>query len=230
VSAGRAFGDRCEAGRRLLAPLEHVHLERPVVVGIARGGMAVAGEVALALQAPLDVAVVCKVGAPRNPEFAIGAVAEGGLHVIGGRAVRALGLSDTTVSSLVADAERQLERRLASYRGVREPLQLAGATAILIDDGLATGRTALAAVRSLRGRGAARVILAAPVASSSAVQALAREADEVICVEVPEDLWAVGYWYEDFSPTSDEQVAALLQGAARGWEPAAGSGLDGGAS
>jgi putative phosphoribosyl transferase len=230
VSAGRAFGDRCEAGRRLLAPLEHLRLERPVVVGIARGGMAVAGEVAHALQAPLDVAVVRKVGAPSNPEFAIGAVAEGGLHVIGGGAVRALGLSDTTVASLVADAERELERRLASYRGVRGPVQLAGATAILVDDGLATGRTALAAVRSLRSRGAARVILAAPVASSSAVEALAREADEVVCVAVPEDLWAVGYWYQDFSPISDEQVAALLQGAGRREEPAAGSALDGGAS
>jgi len=215
AAAGVVFDDRPDAGRRLAVLLEHLRGEHPVVVGIARGGVAVAAEVARVLEAPLDVAVVRKVGAPQNPEFAIGAVAEGEVHVLSERAVRALRLSDATVEALVAGAEHELELRLACYRGIRKPVQLAGATAILVDDGLATGRTALAAVRSLRRRGAARVILAAPVASPSAVAALAKEADQVVCVEIPEDLWAVGYWYQDFRPTTDDEVARLLGGAAR---------------
>jgi len=204
------FKDRRDAGRRLAALLEPWRREQPVVLGIARGGVPVAAEVAKALDAPLDVAVVRKIGAPQNPEFAIGAVAEDGVHVLSGGTVRALGLSDKALSALIARAEQELQRRLGRFRGTREPLPLTGRTAILVDDGLATGRSALAAVRSLRRRGAARVVLAAPVASPSAAAALRDEADQVVCVEIPDDLWAVGYWYEDFRPTSDEEVAELL--------------------
>ncbi len=210
IDDGIVFANRREAGRRLAALLEDRRGERPVVVGIARGGVPVAAEVARALDAPLDVAVVRKVGAPANPEFAIGAIAEGGVHVLSARAVQALHLSEPALAALVARAERELAARLDRYRGARDPVELTGRTAILVDDGLATGRTALAAVRSLRGRGAARVILAAPVASPDAAAALREEVDALVCVETPPDLWAVGYWYRDFSPATDEQVSALL--------------------
>ncbi len=180
------------------------------MVGIPRGGVPVAAEVARALDAPLDVAVVCKIGAPRNPEYAIGALAEGGVHVLSEQAVHALGLSEDERAALVARVEDELDQRLRRYRGDRAPIELTGRTVILVDDGLATGRSALAAVRSLRRRGAAQVILAVPVASRQSAQSLSEEADEVVCVEMPADLWAVGYWYRDFSPTTDVEVAALL--------------------
>jgi putative phosphoribosyl transferase len=204
------FQDRHDAGRRLAALLEPFRGEQPVVIGIPRGGVPVAAEVARVLGAPLDVTVVRKIGAPRNPEYAIGAVAEGGVRVLSGEAVSALGLSDAKLEALVARVEGELEERLRRYRGAREPVELSGRTAILVDDGLATGRSALAGVGSLRKRGAARVILAVPVAAPASVQALGDYADEVVCVEMPVDLWAVGLWYEDFRPTADEEVAALL--------------------
>jgi putative phosphoribosyl transferase len=180
------------------------------VVGIPRGGVPVAAEVARALDAPLDVAVVRKIGAPQNPEYAIGALAEGGVHVLSEDAVRALGLTAKECESLIAQVQEELEQRVRRYRGARAPIDLTGRTAILVDDGLATGRSALAAVRSLRKRGATRVILAVPVAARQSAQSLSDETDEVVCAEMPADLWAVGYWYRDFSPTTDAEVAALL--------------------
>lgn len=204
------FRDRRDAGRRLAHALERFRVERPVVVGIARGGVPVAAEAARALDAPLDVALVRKVGAPQNPEFAIGAVAEGGVYVVSERTVHALGLSEEALRALVGRVEEELRERLGRYRAVGQAPPLAGRTAILIDDGLATGRSALAALRSLRARGASRVVLAVPVGSPDAVHALGGEADEVVCLEAPADMWAVGLWYEDFSPTSDEEVTALL--------------------
>jgi predicted phosphoribosyltransferase len=163
-----------------------------------------------ALDAPLDVAVVRKIGAPQNAEYAIGAVAEGGVHVLGRRHGRSADLTAAELGALIARAERELEERLRRYRGARPPIELGGRTVIVVDDGLATGRSALAAVRSLRQRGAARVILAAPVASREAARLLGDAADEVVCVEIPPDLWAVGAWYADFRPTTDEEVARLL--------------------
>jgi predicted phosphoribosyltransferase len=212
VSAGDELGfkDRRDAGQRLAALLEQSRRERPVVVGIPRGGVPVAAEVARALGAPLDVAVVRKIGAPQNPEYAIGALAEGGVHVLSEQAVRALRLTEDERAALIARVEGELRQRLSRYRGSRAPIELAGRTAILVDDGLATGRSALAAVRSLRRRGAARVILAVPVAARQSAQSLSDEADEVVCVKMPADLWAVGYWYQDFRPTTDAEVAALL--------------------
>ncbi|HTW42631.1 MAG TPA: phosphoribosyltransferase [Solirubrobacteraceae bacterium] len=204
------FRDRRDAGRKLAPLVERFRDQRPVVLGMPRGGVPVAAEVARVLRAPLDVVLVRKVGAPRNREFAIGAVAEGGVHFVDSLTARALGLSDTDVRVLIADAETELAEQTARYRGAREPVALSGRTAILVDDGLATGRSARAALRSLRKRGAARVILAVPVAAPESVHALQDEADEIVCVELPEDLWAVGVWYEDFQPTTDEQVAALL--------------------
>jgi len=207
---GRAFRDRSDAGRQLAALLTRFHEERPIVVGMARGGVPVAAEIARALDAPLDVIVVRKVGAPGNPEYALGAIAEGGAGVLSYDTARALGLSDAQLRTLITETERELSERTRRYRSAREPLAVAGRTVILVDDGLATGRSAQAAIRALRNRGAARVILAIPVAAPESVDALHGVSDEIVCVEMPEDLWAVGLWYEDFRPTSDEQVASLL--------------------
>jgi putative phosphoribosyl transferase len=209
------FEGRHDAGRRLAALLEPFRGERPVVVGIPRGGVPVAAEVAGALGAPLDVALVRKIGAPQNPEYAIGALAEGGVHVLSDEAVRALGLTEAELEMLFLRVQGELGERLRRYRGAHGPVELTGRTVILIDDGLATGRSALAAVRSLRRRGAARVILAVPVGARQSVYALRDDVDEVVCVEMPADLWAVGLWYEDFRPTTDEEVAELLAENAR---------------
>lgn len=211
------FRDRHDAGRQLVALLEPFRDERPVVLGIPRGGVPVAAEIAQALHAPLDVTVVRKLGAPQNPEFAIGALAEGGVRVLSEETVLALGLSNTALHALLARVEGELVQRLVRYRGTRAPAPLGGRTAILVDDGLATGRSAMAAVHALRRRGATRVILAVPVAAGESARQLRRHADEVVCVESPSDLWAVGAWYEDFRPTTDEEVATLL---ARYGEPA----------
>jgi putative phosphoribosyl transferase len=208
--AALGFRDRRDAGRRLAALLMQFHPERPTVLGIPRGGVPVAEEVAHALGAPLDVAVVRKIGAPQNPEYAIGAVAEGGVHVLSEEAMRALGLGEAQRAALIAKGEQELRTRLHRYRGARPPVDVAGRTAIVVDDGLATGRTALAAVRSLRRRGATRVVFAAPVGARQSTLELSDEADEVVCVELPRDLWAVGHWYADFRPTSDKEVASLL--------------------
>ncbi len=207
---GTRFADRHDAGRRLAALLKRFVDEDPVVLGIARGGVPVAAEVARALDVPLEVMVVRKIGAPQNPEYGIGAVAEGGVSMIGDEA---LALGRTELKALVSRAEAEVTDRLERYRGDRPALSVQGRTVLLVDDGLATGRTAQAAARALRERGAARVILAVPVAAAQSVKALRSVVDEVVCVEIPSDLLAVGLWYEDFLPTSDDEVAALLAGA-----------------
>ncbi len=204
------FADRRDAGRRLAELLGDYRREDPIVVGIPRGGVPVAAEVARALGAPLDVVVVRKIGAPANPEYAIGAVAEGNVSVISDEAVRALGLGTAELEAVLGRAEGQLAERLTRFRAGCPPLAIAGRTVLLVDDGLATGRSAQAAVRSLRERGVGRVILAVPVAAPDSAHELRRWADEVVCVETPADLWAIGLWYEDFSPTSDEEVIALM--------------------
>jgi putative phosphoribosyl transferase len=225
VPAGQVFADRRDAGQRLALLLDRFREERPVVVGMPRGGVPVAAEVARALDAPLDVVLVRKIGAPQNREYAIGAAAEGGVHFVDEAAARALSLSDTDIRALIARAERELSEQTGRYRAGREPETLAGRSVILVDDGLATGRSARAAIRSLRRRGAARVILAVPVAAPESARALHGEADEIVCVETPVDLWAVGAWYEDFRPVGDEQVAALLDEAHARRAPTPGSEL-----
>ncbi len=180
------------------------------MLGIPRGGLVVAAEIARALRAPLDVALARKVGAPQNPEFAVGAVAEGAMRVLHPHSARALGLSRAQLDVLIAGVEGQLEDQVRHYRAQRPRVSLEGASAILVDDGLATGCSALAASRSLRDRGAARVILAVPVAAASGLEALREELDECVCLQAAEEMWAVGLWYESFSAPSDEQLAALL--------------------
>jgi putative phosphoribosyl transferase len=204
------FADRHDAGRRLAALLGDFRRQDPVVVGIPRGGVPVAAEVARALEAPLDLVVVRKVGAPENPEYAIGALAEGDVSVIDDEAVRALRLGAAELDEVVGRAQRELAERLARYQGKRPRLAVAGRTVLLVDDGLATGCSAQAAARSLRERGATRIILAVPVAAPEPARKLRKWVDDVVCVEMPADLWAIGLWYEDFSPTSDEEVTALL--------------------
>lgn len=207
------FQDRREAGRRLAPLLADLHAERPVVVGIARGGVLVAAEVAAALQAPLDVVIVRKLGAPDNPEFAIGALAEGDVRLVDRNAVAALALSERELHELLANASRELLDQLARYRDSRPVLDLRDRTAIVVDDGLATGRSAIAAIESLRHRAARRVVLAVPVAAEQSLRRLRGYADEVVCLEASRSLWAVGYWYEDFAPADDEQVTSALRTA-----------------
>jgi len=205
------FVDRHEAGRRLAAALERFRAQRPVVVAIPRGGVPVAAEIASALQAPLDVIMVRKVGAPRQPEYAIGAVAEGGVRVLAERELEMLGLGAADVEALIARAERELAERSERYRGQRAPADVKDRTVLLVDDGLATGRTAMAAAGALRTRGAARVVLAVPVAAAQSVLAIKASVDEVVALQTPEDLLAIGFWYRDFSQTTDEEVTALLK-------------------
>jgi putative phosphoribosyl transferase len=207
---GVRFADRRDAGRRLARLLGHFRQEHPIVVGIPRGGVPVAAEVARALGAPLDVVVARKIGAPMNAEYGIGALAEGGVSLLSDDAVQALGIGQVELDAAVSRAQDELNARLERYRGDRSPLPVQGRTVILVDDGLATGRTAQVAARSLRIRGAGRVILAVPVAAPSSVEELRASVDDVVCVEAPTDLWAIGFWYEDFRPTTDEEVAALL--------------------
>jgi predicted phosphoribosyltransferase len=205
-----AFRDRRDAGQRLAALVEGYRETDPVVVAMPRGGVPVAAEVARALRAPLDIVVVRKIGAPRNREFALGAVAEGGVRVISERALRTAGIGPGRLQALVECAEAELAEHSQRYRGACPPVPLDGRTAILVDDGLATGRSARAAIASLRQRGAAKVVLAVPVAAPASAEALRTDADVVIALELPPDLWAVGSWYEDFAEVSDEEVARLL--------------------
>ena len=204
------FRDRREAGRRLAAELLTYAIERPVVVALPRGGVPVGIEVARALKAPLDVLAVRKLGAPGNPELAVGAVAEDGTGVLDKHSAELLGMTREMLDATLARESEELRRRVDRYRDGRASIPVDGRTVIVVDDGLATGLTDLAAVRALRKRGARRVIVAVPVGSGESVSMLADEVDHVLCLVIPRRLFGVGMWYRDFSPVSDEQVLALL--------------------
>jgi putative phosphoribosyl transferase len=216
----RVFHDRREAGRALAEAVRSRGLEKPIVFGLPRGGVPVAFEVAEVLDAPLDVLVARKIGAPGNPELAIGAIAEGGVQVLDHAMIGRLLVSHEELEHAIARARDELEKRVVRYRGDEPPVSLEDRIAVIVDDGLATGSTARAAVRAIRARGARRVVLAVPVGAKETVEALRREADDVVCVMAPEHLWAIGYWYLDFGQTSDAEVIELL-GLARGEAPAA---------
>jgi len=206
------FLDRASAGRVLAGRLSAFSGRNDVIVlGLTRGGVSVAFEVAATLHAPLDVCVVSKVGAPWNRELAMGAVAEGGVQVIDLSLVRELCLSEGNVREATAFAQQALESRLESCRGGHVPLDLAGKAVILVDDGIATGCSILAATAAIRGRKAARVVVAVPVAPAFGSSAVMMEADEFIAVAQPELLLAVSQWYEDFSQVSDGDVQHLLE-------------------
>jgi putative phosphoribosyl transferase len=209
-----AFRDREDAGRRLAARLGHLAGGSPVVLGVPRGGVPVAAEVARRLRAPLGVIGVRKVGAPIQPELAIGAVAEGDVAVIDREAARRTGVGPEELQRLVADRRAELAERLVALRGDTTVPDVRERTAVIVDDGLATGLSDLAAVEAVRRLGAARVVVAAPVGSDSAVAMLGAAADDCVCVLVPRRFGSVGRWYADFEAVGDEEVLALLRAAA----------------
>jgi putative phosphoribosyl transferase len=216
------FRDRADAGRALAARLDHLRGEDIVVLGLPRGGVPVAAEVAAALEAPLDVIVVRKLGAPMQTELAMGAIGEGGILVRNEDVLAVAGISDAELDAAERRERRTLDERAAALRGDGPPVPLAGKTVVVVDDGIATGSTARAACLVARARGAARVVLAVPVAPASSLKSFASVADEVVCVDAPVQFFAVGQWYEDFSQTSDREVRELLRRAASRQSAAAG--------
>jgi len=205
------FRDRAKAGQALAAKLERYSgISNVVVLAIPRGGAPVAYEVARSLGAVMDVFLVRKLGVPWQEELAFGAIASGGTKVIDGALVRDLGLSHAEIQAITAREQTELERRERAYRDGRPGVDVRARIAILIDDGLATGSSMLAAVRALRVLAPARVVVAVPVAPQNTCSRLRSEADEVICAYTPEPFGAVGAWYEDFTQTTDEEVRWLL--------------------
>jgi putative phosphoribosyl transferase len=205
------FRDRVAAGR-LLAPLVvgRVGTEEVVVLALPRGGVPVAAEVARALGAPLDVGLVRKLGLPSQHELAMGAIGEEGVRVLDHDLVRRAGVTTAQLAAVEARERAELGRRIERYRGLRPMTSLAGKTAVIVDDGIATGATARAACAVVRAHGAQRVVLAAPVAARSTLDAMREVADDVVCVTAPSNLRAIGEWYDDFGQTSDAEVVAIL--------------------
>jgi len=213
--ADRRYRDRSEAGRYLARALAgYAGRSDVIVLALPRGGVPVGYELAKALGAPLDAFVVRKLGVPGHEEFAMGAVASGGLIVLDEAVVRRLGISQAEIEHAVAREVRELKRREATYRGDREPPDLEGKTVILVDDGLATGATMRAAALAVRQRNPARVVVAVPVAAAETCNEFRGDIDQVVCALTPAPFYAVGLWYEDFSQTSDEEVRELLERAA----------------
>jgi predicted phosphoribosyltransferase len=215
MSGGIRFEDRRDGGRWLARALRR-YAGRPdvVVLGLPRGGVPVAAEVARELGVPLDVFLVRKLGVPGQEELAMGAIASGGVRVLNDDVVSAAGITEREIDAVASDELRTLEARELAYRGDRPPVDVRGRVAILVDDGLATGATMRAAIEALRGRGAAAIVVAVPTAPPETCAALGREVDEVVCATTPDPFMAVGIWYEDFRPVSDETVRDLLDGAA----------------
>jgi putative phosphoribosyl transferase len=213
------FRDRRDAGQRLADELARRSWHAPLVLGLPRGGVPVAFEVARALDAPLDVIVARKLGAPGHPELGIGAIAEGGARYVDRRAQRALGITDAALAKVEAAETVELERRVARYRGDRPLPDLTERQVILVDDGLATGVTARAALRALVDRAPRSITLAVPVAASETVDELVRAGLDVLCLDQPRDFYAVGAWYQHFDETSDREVLRLLADAAVPDEP-----------
>src|SRR6266511_877881 len=216
------YTDRRHAGRVLsdvLASRGYAEERDLVVLALPRGGVPVAFEVAMRLGAPLDVFVVRKLGMPGQEELAIGAVASGGVRVLNESVVSGLRIPAAVIDSVAATELRELARRERAYRAGRSPLDVSNRTAILVDDGLATGSTMRAAVAGLRGRAPRRVVVGVPIAAPSTCEELAPEVDDIVCAATPEPFLSVGQWYEDFSQTTDDEVRELLEQAAQGAAP-----------
>jgi putative phosphoribosyl transferase len=206
------YADRVEAGRFLAERLEEYrNLPNVIVLALPRGGVPVAAEIAAALHAPLDVFLVRKLGMPGHEEFAIGAIASGGVRVLNDQAASMARVTDRIVDQVTKTELEELKRREKLYRGDAPPPDFTRKICILVDDGLATGSTMRAAVAGLKQHGPERIVVAVPVASVEACQLLAREADDVVCGATPEPFYAVGQWYRTFGQTSDEEVQELLQ-------------------
>jgi predicted phosphoribosyltransferase len=207
------YRDRRHAGVELARQLADVKGQDVVVLALPRGGGPVAFEVARALDAPLDVFVVRKLGLPGHPEFAMGAIASGGVRVQNDEVIRLYRIPEQAVEAIAREERNELERRERVYRRRRPPLDVRGRTVVLVDDGLATGSTMRAAVEAVRALSPARVIVAVPVGSADTCREFAAIADEIVCARAPEHFAAVGQWYDDFRQTTDEEVGELLEGA-----------------
>jgi len=208
------FGDRADAGLMLAGKLAaYSGRHDAIVLGLPRGGVPVAAAVASALKLPLDVFVVTKIGTPREQEVAMGAMAEGGVRILDLSLINLLGMSEQEIQAIAVSAWRELESHISSYRGGRPLLDLKGKTVILVDDGIATGCSILAAIAATRRKGAARVVVAVPVVPAAGCSAIQMEADEFVSVEQPEMFLSVSQWYSDFAQVSDDEVQRLLQSA-----------------
>jgi len=227
-TGSRPFRDRYEAGRQLAAKLS-AYAERSdvVVLALPRGGVPVAFEVARALDAPLDVFLVRKLGFPGHEELALGAIASGGVRVLNAEVVRELGIAPDAIEAVTTRETEELARRERVYRDDRPAPEVAGRTVILVDDGLATGATMRAAVAALGAEGVARLVVAVPVAAADTCDAFRTEVDEIVCAVTPEPFYAVGFWYEDFTPTTDAEVHDLLSRAWQGTAPGTEAGTPG---
>lgn len=210
------FANRTEAGRRLASFLgKYVNRKNVIVLGVPRGGVPVAFEVAKALRAPMDIFVLRKLGVPGHEELAFGAVASRGVRVLDADTIRGLGISELEVELVTSAERKELERRERAYRGSRPPLNVNGLTVILVDDGIATGASMRAAVQALRRMNPARIVIATPVAPASTCNHLRSAVDELICPEMPDRFYGVGQFYKDFSPVPDADVNELLDRAAQ---------------
>jgi putative phosphoribosyl transferase len=215
MESGGSFRDREDAGRRLAERLVRYRAESPIVFALPRGGVPVGYEIAHALEAPLDIFIARKLGAPGREEFGIGAVAQGGVRVLNERAVEALEIPEEYIERVAKQEAEEIERRLLILRGDRREPEVEGRTAILVDDGLATGVTARAAVEALRRRNPGRLVLAVPVCAAQSVELLRPEVDELVRLEAPSNLMAISLWYQDFLQVEDEEVVELLERARR---------------
>jgi putative phosphoribosyl transferase len=207
------FRDRRDAGRRLASLLAAYQQDEPLVLGLPRGGVVIAFEIARALRAPLDVLVARKLGALEQPEFGVGAIAPGGVRIIDRASVRLAGMTDGDLETVIERERAELVRRESRYRSGRPPLGVRGRTVILVDDGVATGVTARAAIASLRKLGARRIVLAVGVCAAASAMELRHEVDDLVCVLEPSDMAAVGLYFDEFDPVSDAEVVALLAAA-----------------
>jgi putative phosphoribosyl transferase len=209
------FADRRDAGRRLAEILKELDQANPIVIALPRGGVPVAGEIARALDAPLEILAVRKIGAPGRPEFGIGAIAEDGTRVIDEEAIAVLGVRNGELEQIVSRERAELDRRVLAYREERPPPDFRDRTVVIVDDGAATGLTVTAAIRAVRRHKPRRIVLAVPVCSSEALAVLRDEADQVVCLRVPRRLRSVGNWYRDFAQVSDAEVIAELRRPAK---------------
>jgi len=206
------FKDRSDAGRRLAAALKAYRRQKPVVLALPRGGVPVAAEVCAALDAPLDLIIARKIGVPIQPELAMGAIAEGGEPAIvrNEEIIALVGITEAEFKAVCDRERREIERRRRRYLGDRAPVEVAGRTAIVIDDGIATGATMSAALLAVRARKPKQVVMAVPVAPTSTLDALRRDADDIVCLEDHEPFGAIGMFYRDFRQVSDEEVVDFL--------------------
>jgi putative phosphoribosyl transferase len=211
----RTFGDRREAGRMLAARLADMEIADPVVIGLPRGGVPVAFEVAAALEAPLDIGLVRKLGHPSQPELGLGAIGEDGTVVVDERAMEAFGIAREQIEAIARREADELDRRRRLYRAENPPVAVRDRTVIVVDDGIATGLTASAVSRVLKAQGAARVILAVPICPAGTPDRIDGYIDEVVALSAPRHFGSVGAWYDDFSQVGDDEVVGLLA-AARG--------------